>query len=649
MMIKRGRSDKRRGRQQRWLCALAVSLIWCWGRAAVSLPAQAVSAMETAAETEIVTNRDTETDREAETKRGEENNQETEGKTEDGGETETAAEPGKGESVPDDDGDIVPDEPEAILHYHEWVQRDGRFYYYGEDGRMAVAQWIGERYVKNDGSRATNEELEIENRLYRFDADGNRLKQTKVNGYYYAADGHRVSRSWQKDPQTGIWNWFGNDGKQVFGRWIHDGKAWYYIEKSGDYARKRWQGSFYLWSSGKMAESAWVYDEQYRAWYYVGVDGVYLRRQEIEDRGAWFFLKADGRMAADEEIGGHVYDHNGRRLSKNWYWNPSLKQWRWYGEDGYQVSARWIHDGTAWYYILSNGDYQRGGWRSGYYLLADGKMAESRWIWDDTDQEWYYVKADGLYARSEMIDYSGSFYYLGADGRMAREYWHWNPQAKKWYWFDRSGRYDANTLRRPMGTKQKIVFLDPGHGGYDPGAMANGLVEKEMAFEVYRLTKAKLEANGYTVLSSRDDDRYVDFITERSRMANTSNADIFISLHFNAGGGNGIETYYYAGGYGSTPRINQLYHEDPQRISYSRMLAQALQTAVIGTSGANSRSVKDENYAVLRETEIPAVLIELGFLDNTWEAQKISQASYREKLAQGLFKGIQNYYSVLPQ
>ena len=98
------------------------------------------------------------------------------------------------------------------------------------------------------------------------------------------------------------------------------------------------------------------------------------------------------------------------------------------------------------------------------------------------------------------------------------------------------------------GKYTKTVFLDPGHGGKDPGAVYYNTNEKDLTMQVYKKLRKELEDLGYTVLSSRDSDVYVDFITERSKMVNNTNSDIFISIHFNASGSpasnrSGIQTY----------------------------------------------------------------------------------------------------------
>ena len=194
----------------------------------------------------------------------------------------------------------------------------------------------------------------------------------------------------------------------------------------------------------------------------------------------------------------------------------------------------------------------------------------------------------------------------------------------------------------------KVVYLDAGHGGYDPGASYFGISEKSLTLAIQSRVKAKLEAEGYQVVTTRTSDTYVD-LTDRSRAANASESDIFVSIHINASGSSaaqGIETYYYQP-YAEYPsRINATYHANPTRLSMSDTLANAIQSSLINATGAQNQGVKRRTFAVLRETTAPAVLLELGFLSNPQEAARLNTSSYQETLANAIVAGIKRYYSV---
>ena len=194
----------------------------------------------------------------------------------------------------------------------------------------------------------------------------------------------------------------------------------------------------------------------------------------------------------------------------------------------------------------------------------------------------------------------------------------------------------------------KVVYLDAGHGGYDPGASYFGISEKSLTLAIQSRVKAKLEAEGYQVVTTRTSDTYVD-LTDRSHAANASESDIFVSIHINASGSSaaqGIETYYYQP-YAEYPsRINATYHANPTRLSMSDTLANAIQSSLINATGAQNQGVKRQTFAVLRETTAPAVLLELGFLSNPQEAARLNTSAYQETLANAIVAGIKRYYSV---
>lgn len=177
-----------------------------------------------------------------------------------------------------------------------------------------------------------------------------------------------------------------------------------------------------------------------------------------------------------------------------------------------------------------------------------------------------------------------------------------------------------------------VVVVDAGHGGSDPGASGNGLIEKVWNLEVARILKEKLEEVGLTVIMTRNSDTFVS-LARRAEIANENNADLFISIHFNAfnGSANGWEDFIY----------NALSSD-----STSPELQNAVHNAVIpllNQYGLTNRGKKRANFAVLRLTNMPAVLIEAGFADNAKDAKVLKQAQYKEDLATALTNGVQAY------
>ncbi|WP_054706214.1 N-acetylmuramoyl-L-alanine amidase [Bacillus sp. JCM 19041] len=174
----------------------------------------------------------------------------------------------------------------------------------------------------------------------------------------------------------------------------------------------------------------------------------------------------------------------------------------------------------------------------------------------------------------------------------------------------------------------KTIVIDPGHGGNDPGAVANGLEEKEVVLDVAVQTKQMLEAAGAEVLMTRQADTYIG-LNERAQMANANEADTFVSIHANGWeqpSANGTETYHF-------PSSGQ-----------GRALAESLQNELVAELGRTDRGVKSGNLSVLRQTVMPAALVELAFVTNVEEAELMKTAAFREGAAEAIYQGLMNYY-----
>ena len=174
-------------------------------------------------------------------------------------------------------------------------------------------------------------------------------------------------------------------------------------------------------------------------------------------------------------------------------------------------------------------------------------------------------------------------------------------------------------------SSQYVVYIDPGHGGYDPGAQGNGVIEKDIVLNLGLKLKEKLEANGIKVIMSRTSDVFVS-LEDRSKGANNANPDAFISIHINSAGdasASGIETYYNK--------------------SIDKPLAENIQSKLISYTGAKNRGVKWEEFYVVKNTTMPASLVECGFLSNVNEANNLKNYAYQEKLVNAMLEGTLNY------
>lgn len=461
----------------------------------------------------------------------------------------------------------------------------------------------GETYYQVDSKPITNTWKWHGGRWYYFGADGKMLKSTVTpDGYLVDIEGMLVSPGWSY--QGGKWYYALSGGKVFRGDWKKIGGVWYAFHDNGVMYSHEWSGSYFLKDSGAMADNEWVFDRNYNSWFYIKPGGTYASRQWKGD----YYLKAGGYMAKSE----FIYD-------------PNYKATYYLKEDGTYVKNQWLQIKGKWYHFRKYGELDTNKWIGSYYVKEDGMMAENEWIYDSNYGGKFYLQADGVYARN-IVTIDGKKHAFQENGLWIGE------------------------VPAPVnyGNYKNVVFLDPGHGGRDPGAVYNGLREKDLNMSIYRKLRSELEKLGYTVLTSRDSDVYVDYVTERSEMVNKTDADVFISIHFNATGvpganRSGVETYIYEPDDDIKPRINKVAHDNPVRLSESKRLAENIHNSVVSVSGANDRGVHGSNYAVLRETVKPAVLIELGYMDSP-EYKKISDDKYQNKLVEGLVKGLRNFY-----
>ncbi|CEO75382.1 choline binding protein [Streptococcus pneumoniae] len=105
------------------------------------------------------------------------------------------------------------------------------------------------------------------------------------------------------------------------------------------------------------------------------------------------------------------------------------------------TTSGWVKQDGAWYYFDGNGNLVKNAWQGNYYLKADGKMAQSEWIYDSSYQAWYYLKSDGSYARNA---WQGN-YYLKSDGKMAKGEWVYDATYQAWYYLTSDGSYAYST------------------------------------------------------------------------------------------------------------------------------------------------------------------------------------------------------------
>ncbi|EIF40617.1 MULTISPECIES: N-acetylmuramoyl-L-alanine amidase [unclassified Streptococcus] len=459
------------------------------------------------------------------------------------------------------------------------------------------------------------------------------------------------------------WHFYENNAHVLNWKKIH-GK-WYYFNKDGIMLSDTIFDGYILTSSGAMVDSGW--SKLQDKWYYANAYGKISQQKWEKIGGVWYYFDQDGVMLSNTIFDDYLFTNSGAMAESSWVKQDG--QWYYALASGKLIKNKWDKISGTWYYFNKDATMASNQWQGSYYLKASGAMAEKEWIFDKNYDSWFYLKSGGAYAEREWI---GS-YYLKAGGYMAKSEWIDDSFYKARYYVDDNGVYVTGTHKIDGQTHQfqsngkwigetsvsrgfekgkynNIIFLDPGHGGKDPGASYYNITEKELNMQVYQKLRKELEGLGYTVLSSRDSDVFVDFVTERSRMVNKTDSDIFISIHFNASGNPasnraGIQTYSYEEAAGYPSKINPYWHNHPDRISESNRLAADIHSSLLAETGAKDAGLLQSSFAVLRETDKPAVLLELGYIDNFNENQQVRSDAYQNRLVAGIVKGIQKYYA----
>jgi len=192
----------------------------------------------------------------------------------------------------------------------------------------------------------------------------------------------------------------------------------------------------------------------------------------------------------------------------------------------------------------------------------------------------------------------------------------------------------VNTYLKPRNNA--LIIIDPGHGGKDLGTVATKpqrYQEKFLNLTTAYMVKNYLVQMGYAVELTRTNDVFVS-LDKRAEFANEKKPRLFVSIHYNSApskDAEGIEIFYY------------LSKKNPLRSSSSKKLANSILKRAINNTEAKSRGVKHGDLAVIRETNMPAVLVEGGFLTNANEVLKLKDASYLKKIAWGIAQGIEDY------
>ncbi|MGJ9383984.1 N-acetylmuramoyl-L-alanine amidase [Salipaludibacillus sp. CF4.18] len=179
--------------------------------------------------------------------------------------------------------------------------------------------------------------------------------------------------------------------------------------------------------------------------------------------------------------------------------------------------------------------------------------------------------------------------------------------------------------------ERKVVVIDAGHGGSDPGAVAFNAKEKDLVFKVALLVAEQMRDTNIEIVLTRDGDYFIP-LSDRANIANGINADLFISIHANAAGSTaavGIETFW----------------DDSYSAAKSKELASITQAQLLKKLGLRNRGVKQSGFNVIRNSKMPSVLLELGFMTNYGELQKMLTKEFQEDSAEAIKESIDLYFS----
>src|SRR5699024_11181504 len=161
-----------------------------------------------------------------------------------------------------------------------------------------------------------------------------------------------------------------------------------------------------------------------------------------------------------------------------------------------------------------------------FYVKGNGNARSKAWG----------AKKDHVY--SDLSKYAGDTFKVHLTEKVGNNTWYRGKLGGKTVWLHSNF----------VSSTKKTIVIDPGHGGKDPGTSSNGLVEKSLVLDISKNVVKKLRAEGYAVIITRSNDKYLE-LWDRTNIANKAKEDLFLSIHANDGGGQGIETWWYNKGY----------------------------------------------------------------------------------------------------
>ncbi len=187
---------------------------------------------------------------------------------------------------------------------------------------------------------------------------------------------------------------------------------------------------------------------------------------------------------------------------------------------------------------------------------------------------------------------------------------------------------------KPAPSKKALIVLDPGHGGFALGAHVGKIREKTLALKTAQKVQKLLRQKGYRVVMTRTNDTFIA-LEKRAKIANRTKCTLFVSIHYNAhhdASVKGLEVFYYKKG-------------NKWRAKRSKKAAEKVLGRLVKKTHGYSRGIKHGNFHVLRETTMPAILVEGGFITHDKERSQLAQDSHLNHIAEAIVAGIEAYFA----
>ena len=326
-----------------------------------------------------------------------------------------------------------------------WLTVGGKDYYFNEAGKLATKTWVGQYYVTESGAKAKEQWI---------------FNQEKESWYYLKSDGQKAQKEWIQQGQEKYY--LKEDGKMAKDEWITQGENQYYINSQGKMLKNAWLGKSYISENGNKVKQAWIYDDNYSSWFYLQQDGTYAENRWLTIDGKDYHFKSGGYLSTERWIDRFYVAKSGAKLKSEWLFDKNYKSWFYlkadgtYAEKGWQtIKGKDYHFKSGGYlstetwidrnYVTSSGSKAGKGWlfdknyNSWFYINSDGNYANKEWLWDNG---YYYLKSGGYMAASEWVWYKNNWFYLKSNGKMAEKELIYDSSDQSWYYL-KSGGYMA--------------------------------------------------------------------------------------------------------------------------------------------------------------------------------------------------------------